>query len=346
MTSWPTATNWPTAVNWPTGVNWPPGVNWPGGGGPPPFDGNFATVFPGAIQVLQSDKGLQYGAVMRADPGNTSGVAFALTGATPAVPVPIWIRVTGAGVGNVYYDGLGVTPAMVGVTITDSVPIILTGAALGMAITPGVGSQVAGNTWRATCSQLADQSGNGWHATQLLPGNQFEVGAGFNGRACLVGSAAQGTVLRHSLLLPDPAVTPFYYYAVLRTTPTTFAVVAGSTGRRGELGAFFDNYQTYSGAGGTLLTPIPVAVLARVYARWSASVNDSIKAGSGPTVTGVNLNSGPPSTGGFIGAIDGAGGNSATVQLALLVTSLNALTAPQMLEIDAQANTYWGSVQT
>src|SRR6187431_1121289 len=171
MPSWPTQTSWPNKTSWPAGTSWPSGGNWPGGGGgptpPPPI--NFADLFLGAYQVVQTDKGLSYGAVMRADAGNSSSVAFALTGATPAVPVPIWIRITAPGVGNVYYDGLGVTAAMTGVTIVDSVNIVLTGAGAGMAITPGVGSQVAGNTWRATCSSLADQSGNGRNYTQLTP---------------------------------------------------------------------------------------------------------------------------------------------------------------------------------
>jgi len=188
-----------------------------GAGGPPPFSGNWADLFPGAFQVVQSDKGIEYGAVMRADAGNTSSVAFALTGASPAVAVPIWIRITAPGVGNVYYDGLGITPAMAGVTIVDSVNIVLTGAGAGMAITPGVGSQAPGDTWRATCSLQADQSGNGKNATQVTPANQPLVAMGPNGVACLSGAATGDGYLRtNALNLPSPDVTPYWVFLVLR----------------------------------------------------------------------------------------------------------------------------------
>ena len=176
-----------------------------GSSGPPPIVPiRFADLFPGAYQVVQTDLGLSYGAVMRADAGNTSSVAFALTGATPAVPVPIWIRITAPGVGNVYYDGLGVTPAMVGVTIVDSVNIVLTGAGAGMAITPGVGSQVVGNTWRATCSGLADQSGNGFNTIQLTPAQQPIVTVGLNGKPGLLFDGVDDVFVSNIATLAQP----------------------------------------------------------------------------------------------------------------------------------------------
>ena len=186
-------------------------------GGVAPFSGNFASLFPGAYHFLQSDRGLSYGAVMRANAGNTSGVSFALTGATPAVPVPIWIRITAPGVGNVYYDGLGAAPAMVGVTIVDGFNIVLTGAGLGMAITPGVGSQVAGDTWKATCSGLADQTPNGINAVQLTPAQQPIVMKGLNGKVTIAGDGLAG-FMKVLLALPVPSVTPYYVFAVFRMT--------------------------------------------------------------------------------------------------------------------------------
>jgi hypothetical protein len=257
-----------------------------GSAGPPPVVPiNFADLFPGAYQVVQSDLGLSYGAVMRADAGNTSSVAFALTGATPAVPVPIWIRVTAPGVGNVYYDGLGVTPAMVGVTIVDSVNIVLTGAGLGMAITPGVGSQVVGNTWRATCSGLADQSGNAKHYSQLTPSQQPIVTAGLNGKPGLLFDGVND-VLVSTISVPYPFLVLFVGRIV---GPSGLPGMFG--GGNPYQGSIINNpttVQQYSGAGFVNTVAFSALTNQRFAALFSNSAADSLRIGNLPPTTGAN----------------------------------------------------------
>jgi len=189
-------------------------------GGVTPFDGNFASLFPGAFAVVQSDLGVNYGAVMRPNETNTSGVAFALTGAAPDVPVPIWIKITAPGLANIYYDGLGVTPVRTGAPVFDSASILLTGAAAGLAITPGVGSQVPGDIWKATCARLNDQSGNNNNFRDPGFGYQpLTIANGPNGVVCL--SANSGPVVQQALgavamNLPAPSATPYYSFAAFR----------------------------------------------------------------------------------------------------------------------------------
>jgi len=194
---------------------------------------------------------------MRADAGNSSSVAFALTGATPAVPVPIWIRITAPGVGNVYYDGLGVTPAMVGVTIVDSVNIVLTGAGLGMAITPGVGSQVAGDTWKATCSGLADQTPNGRNAVQLTPAFQPIITTGLNGKVGILFDGIDD-LLTYTLALPNPSVASATgMYGVVRALGipgglTSFCTDAQGAANPGiSIIGLGSQAMAYAGGGGT-----------------------------------------------------------------------------------------------
>jgi hypothetical protein len=254
-----------------------------GSSGPPPFDGNLAALFPGAYQVLQSDRGLQYGAVMRADAGNTSSVAFALTGATPAVPVPIWIRGVTGTTANIYYDGLGITPAMSGVAVMDSVNIVLTGAGAGMAITPGVGSLVPGNTWRATCSQLADQSGNGNPATQLTPAQQPIVALGLNGKVELIGDGVDD-LLNSPAFLPPVGAMLYLVYRQLTSASFKYLTDGGGTGNRRAVFANFASTEAYNGLsliGGTL----PLNTYGRTWAIYNGAAS-SVKVGANPIASG------------------------------------------------------------
>jgi hypothetical protein len=231
---------------------------------------------------------------MHADTSNTSSVAFALTGATPAVPVPIWIRITAPGVGNVYYDGLGVTPAMVGVTIVDSVNIVLTGAGLGMAITPGVGSQVAGDTWQATCSGLADQSGSGKNFAQLTPAAQPIVTTGLNGKPGLLFDGIDD-FLRSSVQTLLTAL-PFQGVVVARllTATTNDRILYGCDGLSCALFGNAPNQITmYNGSFGPA-GPITTAAT-RYSATYTGTAADELLAGSN-SATGVNAGPAIPSS--------------------------------------------------
>jgi len=249
---------------------------------------------------------------MRADAGNSSSVAFALTGATPAVPVPIWIRITAPGVGNVYYDGLGVTAAMTGVTIVDSVNIVLTGAGAGMAITPGVGSQVAGNTWRATCSSLADQSGNGRNYVQLTPAQQPIVTAGLNGKPGLLFDGLDDYLTSDTGALLNGPYLVLVVGRVWDRAPGANCIVGGS----GYSGTVYEplhsQFMQYNDLSGNA-----VAFSDLTNQRWAAvfhnGTGDSLRIGSLPISTGVSAG---PSNGStrFIGAT-GTGGQAGKIEI-------------------------------
>jgi len=267
-------------------VKSPGGFGLLAGGEAPATSIDFAALFPTAYQVLQSDRGLSYGAVMRADPGNTSGVSFALTGATPAVPVPIWIKITSFGRASIYYDGLGITPTMTNVVVSDSVPIVLADAGSGMAITPGVGSQVTGNIWRATCSGLNDQSGNGRHAIQLTPSKQPLVAVGRNGKPeILFGGGSEN--LRANFL-PPAGTMGYLVYRIISGGSFNYIVDsnpgAGSNGYSIFINGGAHSVFGYSGAylpGGD----IGLNAYNRTVIRWNAAAS-SIKLGSNPITSG------------------------------------------------------------
>ena len=223
MPSWPTATNWPTAVNWPTAANWPTGVNWPASGGGPPPPINFASLFPGAFQAVQTDIGLTYGGILRATTGNTATTVVSLTGNTAGVAVPIWVKSTNSGaVGSgatfsIYYDGAGTVAAMTGLVPVVGTPIPLTDAGTGVSLTWTAGSGVFNNTWKATCAGLADQSGNGLHYTQLLAASQPILSTGLNGKPGLLFDGVDDQF--QSTLTTNPLLSPLTLYFIARLIP-------------------------------------------------------------------------------------------------------------------------------
>lgn len=157
------------------------------------FNGNFASLFtPGTVlQSVQTDLGLTYGGTPVATAGNTSTTVLTLTGTLGTVAVPIWAVSTntlaiGAGAAfNIYYDGLGVTPAMTGVTPTAGVGVALTGAGTGLTMTWAAGTSVNANSWKACCSALADQSGNAKDQVSASLNLQPLIALGLNGMPAL-----------------------------------------------------------------------------------------------------------------------------------------------------------------
>jgi len=276
------------------GIAIPGGPYGVGAAGPPPFDGNFAGLLPGAYQVVQADRGLTYGGLMRLTAGDISGTVVTLGGALATPPVPIMVKATntasvGAGATfNVYYDGLGVTPAMVGLTPTGGAFIALTGAAAGLNLTWTADPSVTGNTWKATCAALADQSGNGWHCSHSVPSQQPVVTAGLNGS---VGLAFEATQSLGSLLsLPKPSTAPFCIFAVLRRT-------FGHSYGRFTANPANSNLLLLDGTGTNITThnagifgsqqPMPLAQWVAVDCLFSGSVADYIRCGSLPAASGL-----------------------------------------------------------
>lgn len=237
MPTWPAAGNWPLAGAWPVAGAWPGGGNWPAGAAA--FNGSWASLFPGAYQVVQADLGLTYGATPFATAGNTSTTVLTLSGALATTPVPILFKATntlaiGAGATfNVYYDGLGVTPAMTAVTPSIGVPVALTGAATGLSSTWAAGASVTNDTWSATCAALADQTANGNNYSQATASKQSIIGLDASGNLELVFARTRSCSFTSALAIAAPGTAKFSVWSVWRqdtwnTNDVPFAFSAGS----------------------------------------------------------------------------------------------------------------------
>jgi len=146
------------------------------------FNGNFNSIFPAAYQSVQTDIGLTYGGTMLA--AGTAPPVLTLTGSVAGVAVPIRVEATSSGAlgvwqGKVSYDGGSSFPQ----TFTSAATIPLTAGATGLTLNIAAGNATgpADNFWLATCSALADQSGNAAHYSQATPANQAVITPGLNG---------------------------------------------------------------------------------------------------------------------------------------------------------------------
>lgn len=250
MPSWPTSNGWPSSRNWPTNNAWPSQYNWPSD-----FNGNIASLFPGAYQVLQSDRGLTYGGTMLPNAGNTSTATMALTGSLATAPVPIWIKLNIGGLSaDIYYDGLGVTPAMTGVSISAGVPLALTGAGTGLSITPSVGTLILNDVWKATAAALADQSGNGNDQAQATATRQPVIGIGLNGKVELIGDGVDDYLTNATFQPPAGSMLWMVYRRITNSGFFQYLTDSGTADRRALYitGASTEAYNGASLAGGTL----------------------------------------------------------------------------------------------
>jgi len=141
---------------------------------------NWLTYFPGAYQSVQTDLGLTYGGTMLAS--GTTPPVITLTGSLSGVAVPIRVECTVLGArgvwqGRVSFNGGSTFPQ----TFTSAATIPLTGAGTGLTLNIATGTAAVDNVWLATCSALADQSGNGANYSQATPANQPVVTVGLGG---------------------------------------------------------------------------------------------------------------------------------------------------------------------
>ena len=218
-----------------------------------PFNGNFASLFtPGTVlQSVQTDLGLTYGGTPLATAGNTSTTVLTLSGTLATVPVPIWAKSTnsasiGAGATfNIYYDGLGVTPAMTGVAPTAGVGVALTGAGAGLTLTWAAGTSVNNDSWKATCSAWADQSSNLFHYTQAGVTAQPLVGLGLNGFPALLFDGVNDSLNNNAFTLPTPGTTPTSVLLVARVDSHVLNSAVVDDNNNGGNIAIFD-IATYS----------------------------------------------------------------------------------------------------
>lgn len=188
----------------------------PGGGFEPSggFNGNFASLFTGVLQSVQTDLGLTYGGTMLA--AGTAPPVITLTGSLAGPPVAIHViagspgvvgstAVFGATAGGVFQGGI--FPSV-------GVPVALTGPATGLFLTVAAGTSSLDNTWDATCAGLADQVGAN-HYTQATASKQPVVATGLNGFASIVFDGIDDR-LTSALNLPVPGTSPWFVWYVFR----------------------------------------------------------------------------------------------------------------------------------
>ncbi len=249
---------------------------------------NFAALFPGAYQVVQTDLGLTYGGTLL-DTGG-AGPVITLTGTLNAglTPVPIWVKCTlGGALGvwtfAVYYDGTGTTPAMTGTS--SGVPIPLSGAGAGLTLNFAAGVATLNNIWKATCSALADQSGNGLHYSQANAAKQPVIGAGPNGKPELIFDAVDDTM--SSTLV---TASPFKLWMIFRA-----AVNGGGCAYCGESVLLYcltgdpsAGVTQYAGSAFANSTAMGISTYTRVTASYTNSTSDSMLVGASAPTTGQN----------------------------------------------------------
>lgn len=265
--------------------------------------GVLASLFPAAYQVLQFEFGLLYGSTPKATAGNTATTVVSLSGAITGTPVPIWVTSTNsATVGSgatfsVSYDG-GSTQAMTGVTPTAGVPVALTGAGAGLSVAFTAGTGVSGNSWKATCVGIEDQTGNNNDAAQATSSLQPIVTVGVNGKPGLLFDGVDD-FMTSALALPAPGTTPWCGAMVARR-PTTAAgnarMVADSVDNGGLLLTAATDIRLYNGGTfGPTATGLPTNTWGAIDWKFSNSASDRIQTGSGAVASGAGAGNSAPS---------------------------------------------------
>lgn len=250
------------------------------------FSGAFASLFPGALQVVQTDIGLTYGTTMLAT--GTTPPVITLSGSLSTVPVPITVTCTLIGIRGIWtgtysFDGGSTTTAF-----TSAATINLTGKGSGLVLNIAAGTAAINDVWKATCSGLADQSGGGWNYSQAGTGQPI-ITVGINGKPGLLFDATRTTYLSSSFAAPVPGTTAYSIYMVM--TPATFGSQQNFIGSTGSPGAstLYDpgsltSLTQFNGASANMSAV--AAARARIVADYTNSINDRIKSGSNVIVTG------------------------------------------------------------
>lgn len=309
---------------------------------------NLATLFPGAYLVVQSDLGLTYGGTMLAG-GTSNTIVATLTGTLSGKPVPILIKCNTIGtIGvdalfDVYFDG-GTAASMVGVLPSAGVPFALTGAGVGLSVSLSAGSPVStDNTWKATCSALADQSGNGFHMAQATASRQPIVAVGANGKAALGFDGIDDFLFNTPFSRPAPATTPFSFYLVMSPLAKGGQQIwVGSNVSAtlySDTGALNRTIQYCSAVGNisTVLTATPT----RIRATYTGSTSDLLKVGAAADVTGASA-SNALVNGMSIGAGSLAGAFPATMPQFFAFVICPPMSAAQLAAVDSALNSLGG----
>lgn len=307
------------------------------------FNGNFASLFSGAYQVIQSDLGITYGGTLSAN--GTTPPVITFTGSLLTTPVPITITCTllgarGTWTGSVSYDG-GSTQAQ---TFTSAATVALTGAGSGLTLNIAVGNAATNNTWKATCSGFADQSGNNKNYSQAAAGSQPILVVGLNGRVSLSFDGVDDG-MQSSLAIPAPTgATPTTLYAVVSVQTNGgqsqfFSDGSGVGHSVLDILGDLTHIEQYS-ANGANLVSVGANTWYRVLVTWTGSTADKNRWGSIST-TGTSAGS-SPSVAKWIGRAAGFG-LAAKMNL-LMATWLPFIpTASQLGTYDAATASFYGA---
>ncbi len=267
---------------------------------------SFANLFSGSLQIIQTDKGLTYGGTLR-DTGGT-GPILIFTGSLTGLPVPIWVKCTlGGALGTwtyaVYYDGVGTSSSMTG---TSAATIVLTGAGAGLTVNIATGTATINNIWKATCSALADQSGNSKSYSQATASKQPLISIGLNGKAGLLFDGVSHTI-DSSLNLPAPGTTPSFIFWVFRSIAYNnigilFGPTSGTAGSKLILAtSSTPNLAEFNGGANTNTnSALAINSWGACEAYFSATTSDYLRLGA-TTVSGTAVSATNSATGRQIG---------------------------------------------
>ncbi len=309
------------------------------GGGGGSFNGQFASLFPGAFQVVQSDIGLTYGGTMLAT--GTTPPVITLTGSLSGTPTAITITDTLVGILGTW-QGLVTYGDSTTQAFTSAATVPLTGAGAGLTLNIAAGVAAGDNVWKATCTGLADQSGNAKNFSQGTSNRQPILTAGLNGKPGLSFDAI-ATFLDSALILPAPGTTPRTLYMVMTPAAkgsqqnfcggaigggTSFATVSGALSSVGQFNGTFTNLSA--------LTANP----SRVFCDFTNSTADRNKMGAAAVVTGANTGNLATSVGWQIGAAE-AGNLLANLTLFLAVNA-PLMSPAQIAAADAAVAAFYG----
>jgi len=312
------------------------------------FNGSFASLFPGAYQVLQSDRGLTYGGTPLAAAGNTSTTVLTLTGTLATAPVPIRVKATNtAAVGSATFDislDGGASFSSIGTPPTAGVPAPLTGAATGLSLTWSAGNSVINDTWNATAAASADQSGNAKDFTQANPAKQMVVTVGLNGKAALLWDGVDD-VYNSALTMP---ANPVFDWKVWRkvTEPSGISLHCGGIAGLSHVlncPGVATTLSTFASGGGNTVN-ITLNQWMRTEAYFSNSASDYTKAGSGAPVSGTNAGAAATTAGYQIGNCVNVAGRFSNMELLIHALMPYLPSAGQLAAANAAVSTYYAGL--
>jgi len=279
-------------------VKSPAGMGLLTGGTAPAFNGQYASIFPGAYLVAQTDLGLAYSGTLRPNPGNGGTAGFNLSGSFvgPRVPITVVnVDVTPV-IFNVYFDG-GSVPAMTNVNFGVGIATPLTGAGAGISLTRTAGVVGFEDYWQATASVFPDQSGNGMHFIQSTDASRPIVTPGLNGKPGLLFDGVNDFMTSNVNTLLT--AFPFELLIVgrfLQPAASNQCLVGANALTMAVFMNAPNQIRQYCGGGGNLLTFSSNAPT-RFAATFTDSAADRLQAGAAFS-TGTNAGSNPPATAG------------------------------------------------